>query len=115
MFSFSPQARQLAVTEDSRLLFHPSGSAIQASSVLCSHSNLLWSTTRGRLVETSSGNFVQVFHTADGRQHTVLRGAHFESINCCTWNGSQQVQIGVGVLLQLEVLLRCMKRMPKYP
>lgn len=35
----------------------------------------------------------QVFHMADGQQFKVLRGAHFETINCCVWNGSQQVRL----------------------
>ncbi len=38
-------------------------------------------------------SLMQVFHLADGRQQAVLRGAHFESINCCVWNPAQQVHV----------------------
>lgn len=77
------RARQLAVTEDSRFLFHPSGSSIQ------------------------------VFHMADGQQLKVLRGAHFETINCCVWNSSQQELYSAGNDLSIHVWSPLQRQQPK--
>ncbi|GAB4816816.1 hypothetical protein N2152v2_003862 [Parachlorella kessleri] len=55
-FNRSLRARQLSVADDSRMLFHPSGSA------------------------------VQLFDVDTGRPLRVLQGAHFDTINCCKWN-----------------------------
>lgn len=53
--------RQLGISDDGEVLFHPSGSA------------------------------VQVFHvTRGGDAVTTLTGGHFETINACCWNGVQE-------------------------
>ena len=61
-FNSANKARQIAVSDDSQLLFHPSGSVIQ------------------------------VFHVQAGGLHKLLRGAHFDTINCCIWNSELQVR-----------------------
>lgn len=52
-FNRSLRARQLSVSEDGRVLFHPSGSA------------------------------VQMFEVGSGAAVRVLQGAHFDTVNCC--------------------------------
>lgn len=52
-FNRSLRARQLSVSEDSRMLFHPSGSA------------------------------VQVYDVDSGRLLRTLQGAHFDTVNTC--------------------------------
>ncbi|PRW58966.1 DNA excision repair ERCC-8-like isoform B [Chlorella sorokiniana] len=55
-FNRASRARQLAVSDDSSTLFHPSGSVVQ-----------MFDVQSGRLVRT-------------------LGGGHFDTINCCKWN-----------------------------
>ena len=59
-YNRASKPRQIAVSEDSKVLFHPSGSA------------------------------VQVFEVVSGRSVATLGSGHFESINCCVWNEVEQ-------------------------
>lgn len=54
------RARQMAITEDSKTVFHPSGSA------------------------------VQMLDLQEGTLLNTLQGAHFETLHCCAWNDRQQ-------------------------
>jgi DNA excision repair protein ERCC-8 len=59
-FNRASNPRQIAVSDDGNALFHPSGSA------------------------------VQVFDVHSGSTAATLAGGHFESVNCCLWNGVQE-------------------------
>lgn len=59
-YNRASRARQLAVSDDSSTLFHPSGSVVQ-----------MYDVTSGQLLRT-------------------LGGGHFDTINCCKWNPAAQ-------------------------
>ncbi|KAI3438903.1 hypothetical protein D9Q98_001318 [Chlorella vulgaris] len=59
-FNRAVQARQLAVSDDGSLLFHPSGSV------------------------------VQVYDVGSGKLLRTLSGGHYGTINCCSWNATAQ-------------------------
>lgn len=59
-FNRASKPRQIAISDDGRVLFHPSGSA------------------------------VQVFDVHSGHSVTTLSGGHFESVNCCAWSATQE-------------------------
>ena len=56
-FNRASKPRQIAISDDGHALFHSSGSA------------------------------VQVFDVHSGTSLSTLTGGHFESVNCCAWNG----------------------------
>lgn len=56
-FNRASKPRQIVVSDDGNVLFHPSGSA------------------------------VQVFDVHSGATLATLTGGHFEVVNCCAWNG----------------------------
>ena len=59
-FNRASKPRQIATSDDGRVLFHPSGSA------------------------------VQVFDVHSGHCVTTLGGGHFECVNCSVWNATQE-------------------------